>query len=149
MVPAQDRALDALGVRLPLLSRVIIAALALEVAPAPASPPIRCDPFLLFFESGSALLRPRDLPTIDRIASVSDQAKERLQVTGHADAAGPAAYNLRLSRRRAEAVKAALVARGVPASRIAVDAVGETLPLLATQGDAPAAQNRRVSVCLF
>ena len=52
-------------------------------------------------------------------------AKDKLVVVGHADVRGPASYNMALSRRRAEAVKAFLVSQGVPADRIDIRADGK------------------------
>ncbi|MGQ0661891.1 OmpA family protein [Sphingosinicella sp.] len=47
-------------------------------------------------------------------------------IEGYADRRGSRAANIRLSRRRAEAVRAALIARGVPSVRISVRAFGRT-----------------------
>ena len=51
--------------------------------------------------------------------------KDKLVVVGHADVRGPAGYNMALSRRRAAAVKAFLVAQGIPANRIEIRADGK------------------------
>ncbi len=51
--------------------------------------------------------------------------KDNLVVVGHADVRGPAGYNMALSRRRAEAVKAYLVSQGIPADRIEIRADGK------------------------
>ncbi len=67
----------------------------------------------------------------------------------YADASGPTASNLKLSRLRAEAVRAALIARGVPKRQIIVGAFGESRPLLETEDGSPEAQNRRVEVCFY
>ena len=51
--------------------------------------------------------------------------KDQLVVVGHTDVRGPAGYNMALSRRRAEAVKAFLVSQGIPADRIEIRADGK------------------------
>jgi outer membrane protein OmpA-like peptidoglycan-associated protein len=68
-----------------------------------------------------------------------------LLVDGHADGAGPEAYNLDLSRRRAERVRDLIVRRGVPAARISVAARGESAPAV-PNGDRPEPLNRRVEL---
>jgi len=60
--------------------------------------------------------------------AIRDAAVERIEAVGHADRIGPAAYNLRLSQRRAEAVKTYLVSLGVDASLVSASAKGEAEP---------------------
>lgn len=72
----------------------------------------------------------------------------RIEVAGHTDSTGTPAYNLALSRRRAEAVAAELVNRGVARQAIAIQAFGETKPLVATADGVREPQNRRVEIVL-
>src|SRR3546814_15044079 len=67
---------------------------------------------------------------------------------GHADRSGPKPYNERLSKRRAEAVRAALVQQGVSAGEVGVVSKGETDPLVPTQDGVWDTQNRRVEIVL-
>jgi OOP family OmpA-OmpF porin len=67
-------------------------------------------------------------------------------VWGHTDTAGPAAYNMRLSERRAEAVAAYLESKGVSRSRMSVRGFGETQLAVPTPDNTPNAQNRRVEI---
>jgi OOP family OmpA-OmpF porin len=60
--------------------------------------------------------------------ALKDGAVERIEAVGHADRIGPTAYNLALSQRRAEAVKAYLVGLGVEASLVSTSAKGEADP---------------------
>lgn len=117
---------------------------ALAQASVPPPPPPTCDPFILFFEFGSAKLTVGSQRIIDNIVSVKHHFRVPLKVVGHADAPGSPSYNRRLSKRRAEAVKAALSARGVQSSNLIVVARGEAYPLVETGG--AEAQNRRVEV---
>jgi outer membrane protein OmpA-like peptidoglycan-associated protein len=67
-------------------------------------------------------------------------------VEGHADRSGPESYNLALSQRRAEAVAAALRARGVPGDAMSLQAFGETRPRVPTADGVREPQNRRVEI---
>lgn len=119
-------------------------ALAQTTAPPLPPPPASCDPFILFFDHESATPSAAAQRLIENIVSVKHQFRFPLTLVGHADAPGATSYNLRLSKRRAEAVRAALSARGIRSSDLIVVALGETRPLVETDG--PEAQNRRVEV---
>jgi OmpA-OmpF porin, OOP family len=67
-------------------------------------------------------------------------------VEGHADKSGPDDYNMRLSQRRAEAVRQALIERGWPAERIEIRAMGEEVPLVETADGVREPANRRVRI---
>jgi len=70
----------------------------------------------------------------------------RVEVAGHTDARGSDAYNRRLSRRRAEAVMAYFVARGVPESALSAEGYGESAPVADNTTPAGRARNRRVEL---
>ncbi|MDR0184694.1 OmpA family protein [Lysobacter arvi] len=72
------------------------------------------------------------------------QNVERLQVIGYTDRLGDAAYNLALSRRRAEAVRQYLVSQGVPAEAIHVEGRGATEPVV----ECPGANSAATKACL-
>jgi outer membrane protein OmpA-like peptidoglycan-associated protein len=72
----------------------------------------------------------------------------RIEVSGHADLTGGAAYNQRLSVRRGEAVAAELVRRGVSRNEITVQGFGFQRPLVPTAVGVREPQNRRVEVVL-
>ncbi len=126
------------------------------MAPAPTPPPVAQAPavpiqrnFLVFFEFAKSDVTPEANRVIIQAA---DSAKAgnvtRINVTGHADRAGSAAYNQALSRRRASAVMDALVRRGISRNQIFVFARGESQPLVATRDGVREAQNRRVEIVL-
>lgn len=71
------------------------------------------------------------------------------RLEGHTDAKGDAAYNQRLSQRRAEAVKAWLVAReGIAAERLTTSGLGEGRPMASNDDEAGRQRNRRVEVII-
>jgi len=118
-------------------------------APAPApAPPVTRD-FLVFFDWNSDALTPQAQSILRQ---ASDAAKSlsgvRVVATGHADRSGPATYNVGLSQRRADAVRAELVRLGIAGGEIATVAKGETDPLVATPDGVREPQNRRVQIVL-
>jgi len=122
------------------------AAPAKTVAPAPA--PV-VQNFMVFFDFDKATLTPEAQTVLNKAAvAFKDGKKPRIDLTGHADRAGSDAYNMKLSKRRADAVKAALVRLGVPGAEITVAAKGESAPLVATPDGVREPQNRRVEIVL-
>ncbi len=67
-------------------------------------------------------------------------------LAGHTDRAGKKPYNLNLSRLRSEAVRRALIERGIPVQMIAAHAFGETRPKVATADGFKEPANRRVEI---
>ena len=83
-------------------------------------------------------------PAMKSIASwMTKNAGARLSVEGHCDERGTNEYNLALGDRRAKAVRDALVALGVPASKLDVISYGEEKPLCTEQTEECWAKNRR------
>lgn len=117
-------------------------------APAPAPAPVTRD-FLVFFDWDSAGITPQALSILRQAADAAKQLDGvRVVATGHADRSGPAVYNVGLSQRRADAVRAQLVQLGIAGSEIATVARGETDPLVATPDGVREPQNRRVQIVL-
>jgi outer membrane protein OmpA-like peptidoglycan-associated protein len=119
-------------------------------APQPATPAqAEAAKFLVFFDWDKATLTPEARRII---ASAADEYKRtgstRIVTTGHTDLSGTPQYNLRLSERRAEAVKAELVRLGVPATVITTIGKGEEDPLVPTKDGVREAQNRRVEIVI-
>lgn len=125
------------------------AAPAPEPAPAPAPAPVPevVRNYIVFFDWDSTALLPESLDILRTAAANAKKGKiVRLDATGHADRSGTATYNMGLSKRRAEAVKAELVRLGIPADEIAVQWKGETDPLVPTADGVREPQNRRVEI---
>jgi outer membrane protein OmpA-like peptidoglycan-associated protein len=70
----------------------------------------------------------------------------RLRIEGHADNIGDAAYNQRLSAKRAEVVAREFAARGLPAARIETRGLGSAMPIADNTTEVGRAQNRRVVI---
>lgn len=102
---------------------------------------------MVFFAFDSASIDEPSQRVLDNVAASFRNAGIRsLQISGYSDRAGSAEYNLALSRRRAAAVKAALVARGVPARLLKLEALGEQQLLVETADGVIEAQNRHASI---
>jgi len=97
------------------------------------------------FDFDSAKIRPDSEQKLDRVVSIlKDNPDVRVRVEGHTDSTGPEKYNLGLSFRRAESVKAYLASNGIDANRLSVVGYGEAKPLVSNKTRAGRAVNRRV-----
>ena len=105
----------------------------------------------IHFVTNSANILPDSQALLQEIASVLSQHSEirRLEIQGHTDDTGGAAYNKRLSQDRAEAVRSALVGLGVEAGRLSAVGYGADKPLVPNSGDANRARNRRVQLVIL
>ena len=105
--------------------------------------------YLVFFDWDRADLTDRARQIIAEAAQATTRAQvTRIHVQGNADRTGTAAYNQRLSLRRAQAVGAELTRNGVPAAAITIEAFGDTKPLIPTAVGVREPQNRRVAIIL-
>ncbi|WP_206935382.1 OmpA family protein [Roseococcus thiosulfatophilus] len=119
------------------------------VAPAPAPAPAPARTFLVFFDWDRADLTDRARQIIAEAATnARTVSSTRIEVSGHADRTGAAAYNQRLSVRRAEAVAAELVRRGINRNEITIQGFGFDRPLVPTAQGVREPQNRRVEIVL-
>lgn len=102
----------------------------------------------IHFDFNSATVRKESQPVIRDIADILKQhADWKLTIEGHTDNVGGAAYNLDLSKRRAEAVKTILVARyAVAAARLSSAGYGFSHPKASNASEAGRAENRRVEL---
>lgn len=115
-------------------------------APAPVSEKVSFASEALFDFDQSAL-KPQGKAALDQLlGQLTDMDLEVIVTVGHTDAVGPDTYNQKLSQRRAEAVKAYLVAQGVETSRVYTEGKGETQPVADNTSAAGRAKNRRVTV---
>lgn len=100
----------------------------------------------ILFDTDSDRLKPESAAPIQAVAkSLEANAALKLLIEGHTDSVGDARHNLDLSKRRAEAVKAVLVAQfKVDAARLTTEGLGATKPIDTNDTPQGRAQNRRV-----
>ena len=124
----------------------------LQPAPAPAAPQVAAAPetFIVYFDWDSAAVDGSGGRVIDDAVAAADSLGiADFSITGHADRSGPEDYNLNLSLRRADNVKAALIARGVQEGGISVAGRGEATPAITTDDGVREPANRRVEIILL
>ena len=99
----------------------------------------------IFFDFNSAKLRPESYPELNRFARFLKQHPDLLvEISGHTDNIGSAEYNMKLSKRRAEAVKQYLVSQGCNPKQLVVKGYGYTRPVSSNKTEQGRQQNRRV-----
>jgi OOP family OmpA-OmpF porin len=114
--------------------------------PAPAPPP-PARQFVVYFEFDKSDLTPEGGKVVqDAAAAYKQTGSARIAVTGYTDLAGTQRYNLGLSKRRADTVRAGLVRQGVPDGVIAEAWRGKENPAVPTPDGVREPRNRRVEI---
>ena len=103
----------------------------------------------LEFDLGKATIRSKSYASLNRVAGLLVQKNFSLKLAGHTDNTGSKELNLRLSKERAESVKAYLVSQGANASRIEATGYGMGQPIATNKTAAGRQQNRRVEFTLY
>jgi outer membrane protein OmpA-like peptidoglycan-associated protein len=104
----------------------------------------------VLFEFDKAELMPGAVRTVDKVVAFLEQYKTRdILIEGHTDSIGTAAYNQELSQRRAEALRDALIKRGIASNRIVAKGYGESYPVASNETEAGRQQNRRVEIVIL
>jgi len=127
------------------------------VAPAPAPAPAYVAPEPaapqklvlegVNFDFDKATLRQEDMGNLDNdVATLKAWGDVDIEVAGHTDSMGSDAYNMRLSRQRAEAVRNFLISRGVAADRLTAKGYGESQPVADNATEEGRFKNRRVEL---
>ncbi|MDF2466245.1 MAG: hypothetical protein K0Q43_4480, partial [Ramlibacter sp.] len=100
-----------------------------------------------FFDFDKSVLKPEGRAKLDDlVGKVKGINLEVIIAVGHTDSVGTDAYNQRLSVRRAEAVKAYLVSKGIEKNRVYTEGKGEKQPVADNKTAEGRAKNRRVEI---
>ncbi len=100
-----------------------------------------------FFDFNKSVVKPAGKAKLDDlIAKIKGINLEVIIAVGHTDSIGSDAYNQKLSVRRAEAVKAYLVSKGIEKNRIYTEGKGEKQPVASNKTKEGRAKNRRVEI---
>ena len=120
-------------------------------APAPVPPAVAASKVTFaadaFFDFDKYVLKPEGRAKLDDLVSkIKDVNLEVIIAVGHTDSIGTVAYNQKLSVRRAEAVKAYLVSKGIERNRVYTEGKGEKQPVADNRTKEGRAKNRRVEI---
>jgi outer membrane protein OmpA-like peptidoglycan-associated protein len=117
--------------------------------PPPPPQPQEQPSYLVFFDFDRSNITSEASQVIRQAAdAIRNGAQVRIVVTGHADRAGSADYNLRLSQRRADAVRQELQRAGVASNQVVTRGRGEEEPLVQTPDGVREPQNRRAEIVI-
>lgn len=137
------------------IAKPVVAEPAPVVTPAPVTPPPPPAPVSekvtfaadAFFDFDKSVLKPEGNAKLDDLVSkLQGMNLEVIIAVGHTDAIGSDAYNQKLSVRRAEAVKAYLVSKGIESNRVYTEGKGKKQPVADNKTAAGRAKNRRVEI---
>ncbi len=103
----------------------------------------------LEFDLGKSTIRPTSYATLNKVAELLIEKNFSLKLAGHTDNTGSRELNMRLSKERAESVKAYLVSQGANASRIEATGYGPDQPIASNKTADGRQQNRRVEFTLY
>lgn len=103
----------------------------------------------LEFATGKSDIKPSSFASLNRVADLLKRKNLSLKLAGHTDNVGNDANNMRLSKDRAESVKAYLVSQGANPSRIEATGYGESQPIASNKTAAGRQKNRRVEFTIY
>lgn len=102
---------------------------------------------VVLFDFDSYKIKPGAYPMLNEaVIIMKENPQLKVEVDGHTDSTGPAAYNMKLSEERAKAVKAYFVDHGIDAKRITTKGFGLTKPVASNDTKEGRAKNRRVEL---
>jgi outer membrane protein OmpA-like peptidoglycan-associated protein len=103
----------------------------------------------VLFETGSSTLSPGAGRNLDRLVQFLTEHPDRLvQIDGFTDSIGSDSFNQDLSQRRADAVRFALLSRGISSARVATQGYGKSYPVASNSESSGRQLNRRVEVVI-
>jgi OOP family OmpA-OmpF porin len=118
-----------------------------QFGPALAAQPIRAETFVLYFVEGKDEFTDESKRLVDNVlAEVARRPVPDVLVVGHADSLGTDQVNDALGQRRADTVRTALIALGIPASDVQAISRGKRAPAVPTADGVAEPRNRRVEI---
>jgi outer membrane protein OmpA-like peptidoglycan-associated protein len=103
----------------------------------------------VWFDTGSAALKPGAYTEIDRVAAILNRYPETsIRIEGHTDSTGSESFNQDLSEKRAMAVKNALLSKNVSETRLQTIGYGESKPVAGNDTEGGRQLNRRVEIVI-
>jgi len=103
----------------------------------------------IYFETNSDKLKEESKKDLNLLVAILNNNKQiKIDVQGHTDNTGDAAYNMELSQKRAAAVRQYLIEQGVSPDRVSAKGYGETKPVASNDTAEGKAKNRRVELVL-
>jgi outer membrane protein OmpA-like peptidoglycan-associated protein len=103
----------------------------------------------VLFDTGKAELNSGAARKLDQLAQfLTEHPDRRVQVDGFTDSVGTDSYNLDLSQRRADAVRSAVLARGIDLARISSQGYGTEFPVASNSDSGGRQLNRRVEIVI-
>ena len=104
----------------------------------------------LEFAMAKDIIKPESFPSLDELAGLmAKKPNWKLKISGHTDNQGKAITNMKLSEKRAQAVKNYLVSKGIAADRFKVEWFGATKPIADNKTEAGRQKNRRVEMLII
>lgn len=101
----------------------------------------------IFFDYNKYELKAESFPELDRLAGFIKANKiKAVKIIGHTDSIGTDEFNIELSKKRANAVKAYLIGKGIPESSININGLGSSKPIDTNANENGRAKNRRVEI---
>ncbi|MFZ5447000.1 MAG: OmpA family protein [Myxococcota bacterium] len=102
------------------------------------------------FKTASATLERDATPLLQQVAATLKAARTlSIEIQGHTDDVGNAAANIRLSKRRAETIRAFLIKAGIAPNRLLANGFGPTRPIATNKTEKGREQNRRVDFLIL
>ncbi|CAM1344507.1 OmpA family protein [Tenacibaculum amylolyticum] len=99
----------------------------------------------ILFDSGKAIILPQSMGIINKMVNILKEKSDwSFEIVGHTDSDGNKNANLELSKKRAQAVKDAIISQGISPDRLFASGKGTSEPLNANSNELEKANNRRV-----
>lgn len=100
---------------------------------------------IIYFDTNKATIKPKSIPVLDNaVTYMKKNPGVKLEVQGHTDSVASDAYNMQLSKARADAVRKYMIGKGIEADRLTAKGFGESKPAASNATKEGRAKNRRI-----